>query len=212
MNRKSIIFILAALAVMSLSACGKKHTEPEQTSLEVIEPESTASETISDKLDEGTELKVVPEGIYIIDGKQLTESEYAAYQESLQADIELPTDADGNNIPGGYSNSSVITETNASGEITGYSIEESTAGDNSTEESTEAESLSEQQINEMEEQVSDFTYQQAIESTRTSIKYDLAELRGTNPEFANITDEMVDNYTEDELNDLLKKIMKAKGF
>ncbi len=44
------------------------------------------------------------------------------------------------------------------------------------------------------------------------IKNDLAELRKSNPEFADITDEMVDNYSEDERDALVQKSMKAKGF
>lgn len=208
MKRKSI-FILAVIAVIGLAACSKKEETPIETSaLATIEPESSsASDEISDKLEDGDTLKVAPESIYIIDGEQMDESEYAEYQESLQGDVEEPTDADGNEIPGGYGNTSVAAETDTTEEIISYSVEE-----NAPEESTEAESLSEEQVNEMIDNINDFTYKQAVENTRISIKYDLAELRGTNAEFADITDEMVDNYTEEELDALMQKIMIAKGF
>ena len=76
----------------------------------------------------------------------------------------------------------------------------------------ESQSLSEEQAEELESNINDFTYKQAVEDSRIVIKNDLAELRKSNPEFADITDEMVDNYSEDELDALVQKIMKAKGF
>ena len=76
----------------------------------------------------------------------------------------------------------------------------------------ESQSLSEEQAKKLESNINDFTYKQAVENQRIACKYDLAELRKSNPEFADITDEMVDNYSENELDALVQKIMKAKGF
>lgn len=206
MRKKQLFIILAALSISSLTGCHKDKTDPtEPTPLETIQPD-TVSETISDKLDDPDTYKV-PEAVYIIDGKELTEDEYKAYEESLQAEVEQPTDADGNNIPGGYSNPSVIVETNADGNIESYTIDESAALETEPEET-----LSEQEVTEIESGIDDFTYNQALEFNRISAKTEVAELRKTNPEFADITDEMIDNYSEDELDNLMQKIMKARGF
>lgn len=152
------------------------------------------------------EIGEAPSAIYNIEGKQMDESEYFAYQESLQADEEQPTDSNGNNIPGGFANPLVETELSEDGSLADYKINEP------AETQTEPESLSEEQAEELESNINDFTYKQAVEDSRIVIKNDLAELRKSNPEFADITDEMVDNYSEDELDALVQKIMKAKGF
>ena len=207
--KKKHLFLLATVAMISLSGCTKdKPKETAPPTLEVIEPET--SETISDKLDDPSapdlEVETVPEAIYIIDGRQMNESEYSAYEESLQANEEKPTDADGNNIPGGFSNPLVETELSEDGSVASYKVNETVA------DQTEPESLSEEQVEELESNINDFTYKQAVENQRIACKYDLAELRKSNPEFADITDEMVDNYSEDELDALVQRIMKAKGY
>lgn len=207
MKRIALISVLLAL-VLSLSGCKKEEEPVEVSSLAVIEPEST--EEFVDRLEDPTvstlEIGEAPSAIYNIEGKQMDESEYFAYQESLQADEEQPTDSDGNNIPGGFANPLVETELSEDGSLADYKINEP------AETQTEPESLSEEQAEELESNINDFTYKQAVENQRIACKYDLAELRKSNPEFADITDEMVDNYSEDELDALVQKIMKAKGF
>ena len=59
--KRSIIFALCTISLISLSACGKKSdTNPTQPSLEVIAPTETEPETIVDKLEEPTKSYVAP--------------------------------------------------------------------------------------------------------------------------------------------------------
>ncbi len=125
MKKRTLVFLLLAL-VLSLSGCKKEEEPVEVSSLAVIEPEST--EEFVDRLEDPTvstlEIGEAPSAIYNIEGKQMDESEYFAYQESLQADEEKPTDSDGNNIPGGFANPLVETELSEDGSLADYKINE----------------------------------------------------------------------------------------
>ena len=53
----------------------------------------------------------------------------------------------------------------------------------------------------------EYTHKQAVETFRQTAKTEVARLQAEgNPEFDGITDEMIDNYTEEELNALMVKI------
>ena len=56
--KKQYLIILAALSILSLSGCHKDKSVESQAPLETIDPETTVSETISDKLDEAPALSI----------------------------------------------------------------------------------------------------------------------------------------------------------
>lgn len=58
MKKKHLIITIAVLSILSLSGCHKDKPVESQAPLETIAPETTVSETISDKLDEAPALSI----------------------------------------------------------------------------------------------------------------------------------------------------------
>lgn len=82
------------------------------------------------------------------------------------------------------------------------------------ESSSTDETLSIDEVNEVQDKVAQeidkITYQDAIDNMRMSCKTEVANLKADYPELAEITDEMIDSMSEDELGALTSKIVKIK--
>ena len=69
------------------------------------------------------------------------------------------------------------------------------------------ETLSNEQMVEISDDIDKVTHLEAVETFRQTAKTEVARLQAEgNPEFDGITDEMIDNYSEEEINALMIKI------
>lgn len=131
------------------------------------------------------------------DNEILSESEVASVEESQRENFqELIKSAESIAIEEGVEISTDIDESNLA------NIEETTF---TPEESEEIQKVNDEQ-SEINKQIMKKTYDDAIINAREGLKYDVKQYAPTHPELQGITDEMIDNYSMEELAELTGKI------
>ena len=75
------------------------------------------------------------------------------------------------------------------------------------------ETMSGQVMEEIQEDINDYTYKQSLERIREFIKMEIqSQKEAGNTDFMDITDEYINNATPDELDSLYIKVMQTVGF
>ena len=75
------------------------------------------------------------------------------------------------------------------------------------------ETMSGQVMEEIQEDINDYTYKQSYERTREFVRMEIqSQKEAGNTDFMDITDEYINNATPEELDALYIKVMQAIGF
>lgn len=163
-----------------------KETEP-------IETRVAGENTLKDF--EVNETKKLPKSIIVDNsGEVLSEEEAKEYEKSIADSMKLETitKEDG---------SEVIVDVNGN--------EIGVEADNSEQ---AQETMSGQVMEEIQEGINDYTYKQSYEELREFIKLQVQlQKENGNSDFANITEEYIDNASYDELDTLYIKILEVAG-
>ena len=145
---------------------------------------------------EVNETKEPPKSIIVdSDGKALSEEEAIKYEESIADSVrlEIVTKEDG---------SEAIVDTNDN-EI---GVEADTG-------EQAQETMSGQVMEEIQEDINDYTYKQSYERTREFVRMEIqSQKEAGNTDFMDITDEYINNATPEELDALYIKVMQTVGF
>ena len=141
------------------------------------------------------ETKEPPKSVIVSENNEvLSESEAKEYDESIanSMKVEIETKEDGSQIlldAGG--NEIGVVETDEPAQ----------------------ETMSGQVMEEIQEDINDYTYKQSLERIREFIKMDIQSQKDAgNTDFMDITDEYINNATPDELDSLYIKVMQTVGF
>lgn len=141
------------------------------------------------------ETKEPPKSVIVSENNEvLSESEAKEYDESIanSMKVEIETKEDGSQIlldAGG--NEIGVVETDEPAQ----------------------ETMSGQVMEEIQEDINDYTYKQSLERIREFIKMEIQSQKETgNTDFMDITDEYINNATPDELDSLYIKVMQTVGF
>lgn len=141
------------------------------------------------------ETKEPPKSVIVSENNEvLSESEAKEYDESIanSMKVEIETKEDGSQIlldAGG--NEIGVVETDEPAQ----------------------ETMSGQVMEEIQEDINDYTYKQSLERIREFIKMEIqSQKEAGNTDFMDITDEYINNATPDELDSLYIKVMQTVGF
>ena len=141
------------------------------------------------------ETKEPPKSVIVSENNEvLSESEAKEYDESIanSMKVEIETKEDGSQIlldAGG--NEIGVVETDKPAQ----------------------ETMSGQVMEEIQEDINDYTYKQSLERIREFIKMEIqSQKEAGNTDFMDITDEYINNATPDELDSLYIKVMQTVGF
>ena len=145
---------------------------------------------------EVNETKEPPKSIIVNnDGKALSEEEALKYEESIADSMRLETvtKKDGSEAIVDANDNEIGVEADA-----GEQAQETVSG---------------QVMEEIQEDINDYTYKQSLERIREFIKMEIqSQKEAGNTDFMDITDEYINNATPDELDSLYIKVMQTVGF
>ena len=145
---------------------------------------------------EVNETKEPPKSIIVNnDGKALSEEEALKYEESIADSMRLETvtKKDGSEAIVDANDNEIGVEADA-----GEQAQETVSG---------------QVMEEIQEDINDYTYKQSYERTREFVRMEIqSQKEAGNTDFMDITDEYINNATPEELDALYIKVMQAIGF
>lgn len=145
---------------------------------------------------EVNETKEPPKSIIVdSDGKALSEEEAIKYEESIADSVrlEIVTKEDGSEAIVDINDNEIGVEAD-----TGEQAQETMSG---------------QVMEEIQEDINDYTYKQSYERTREFVRMEIqSQKEAGNTDFMDITDEYINNATPEELDALYIKVMQAIGF
>ena len=145
---------------------------------------------------EVNETKEPPKSIIVDkDGKALSEEEALKYEESIADSMRLET----------------VTKEDGSEAIVDANDNEIGVEADTGEQAQET--MSGQVMEEIQEDINDYTYKQSYERTREFVRMEIqSQKEAGNTDFMDITDEYINNATPDELDSLYIKVMQTVGF
>ena len=165
-----------------------KETEPIETRV------TTDNNNLTDF--EVNETKEPPKSIIVdSDGKALSEEEAIKYEESIADSVrlEIVTKEDGSEAIVDINDNEIGVEAD-----TGEQAQETMSG---------------QVMEEIQEDINDYTYKQSYERTREFVRMEIqSQKEAGNTDFMDITDEYINNATPEELDALYIKVMQTVGF
>lgn len=142
------------------------------------------------------ETKELPKAVIINDNNEILDDEEAIKYEESIADslkLEIETKEDGSEVMVDVSGNEIGVEVDA-----GEQAQETVSG---------------QVMEEIQEDINDYTYKQAYEEIREFVRFHVNTQREAgNPEFMDITEEYISNATPKELDALYIKVMQTIGF
>ena len=145
---------------------------------------------------EVNETKEPPKSIIVdSDGKALSEEEAIKYEESIADSVrlEIVTKEDGSEAIVDINDNEIGVEAD-----TGEQAQETMSG---------------QVMEEIQEDINDYTYKQSYERTREFVRMEIqSQKEAGNTDFMDITDEYINNATPEELDALYIKVMQTVGF
>ena len=145
---------------------------------------------------EVNETKEPPKSIIVdSDGKALSEEEAIKYEESIADSVrlEIVTKEDGSEAIVDANDNEIGVEAD-----TGEQAQETMSG---------------QVMEEIQEDINDYTYKQSYERTREFVRMEIqSQKEAGNTDFMDITDEYINNATPEELDALYIKVMQTVGF
>lgn len=145
---------------------------------------------------EVNETKEPPKSIIVDnDGKALSEEEAIKYEESIADSMKLET----------------VTKEDGSEAIVDANDNEIGVEADTGEQAQET--MSGQVMEEIQEDINDYTYKQSYERTREFVRMEIqSQKEAGNTDFMDITDEYINNATPEELDTLYIKVMQTVGF
>lgn len=142
------------------------------------------------------ETKELPKAVIINDNNEILNDEEAIkYEESISDSLklEIETKEDGSEVMVDVSGNEIGVEAD-----TGEQAQETMSG---------------QVMEEIQEDINDYTYKQSYERTREFVRMEIqSQKEAGNTDFMDITDEYINNATPEELDALYIKVMQTVGF
>ena len=145
---------------------------------------------------EVNETKEPPKSIIVdSDGKALSEEEAIKYEESIADSVRLE----------------IVTKEDGSEAI--VDINDNEIGVEADTGEQAQETMSRQVMEEIQEDINDYTYKQSYERTREFVRMEIqSQKEAGNTDFMDITDEYINNATPEELDALYIIVMQTVGF